>query len=111
MHQYGQFCLDLYDVQNSVALNMPSEYSLVHVPHPGVYTFGGRGGKLVSWEESWGIARKEVKPGLERFTVPEGARLMLVRPNHNPFYFQIPTRAGVVGQYAQPQAHLPVSRV
>ena len=105
MDQYGNFCLDLYDVQNSVAVNIPSDCSLIHVPHPGVYTYGERGAKLVSWEESWGIKGQDVLPGFERFAVPEGARLMLVRPNHDPFYFQIPTRPGAVGhtiQYAQP---------
>lgn len=87
MRQYGQYCLDLFDTVQQAAVNMPQDYAICHVPHPGVFTFGG---KLVSWEESTGVVN--LRPGMEKFSAPEGSRLVLARPGKEHFYFQLPAR-------------------
>jgi len=68
---------------------------------------GDMGAEVRSWEVAWGISAEKIRPGQERFAVPEGAHLALVRPGKPLFFFVLPTRprlfGGVHATYAQPR--------
>ncbi|KIY51938.1 hypothetical protein FISHEDRAFT_56394 [Fistulina hepatica ATCC 64428] len=104
MEQYGQYCLDFFHVADGIPVNTPDGYKISHVPHPGVFTFGGA---LVSWETAMHMDCQRVPQGTEKYSTPEGSRLMLIRPGEEPFYFQIPLRAVQQVEFAQPVAVLP----
>ncbi|ETW75135.1 hypothetical protein HETIRDRAFT_455821 [Heterobasidion irregulare TC 32-1] len=99
--RHGQYCLDFFHAP----VNTPDRYEIVHVPHPGVFTFRGR---LVSWEKALG-KDQHMPPGTDRYSVPEGSQLVVVRPGEDPFYFQVPLRPAQQQrvEYAQPVAALP----
>lgn len=105
MEKYGQYCLNFFHAGDRIAVNTPDRYEIVHVPRPGVFTFGG---KLVSWEKALG-KDQHMPAGTEKYSVPEGSRLVLVRPGEDPFYFQVPLRPAQQQrvEYAQPVAALP----
>lgn len=105
MQKYGLYCFDLFDTSKRIALNLPQGYKFCGAPNPGVYTTGGAGSELISWERAWKVHQDEIRPGQERFTSPEGSHLALVRPGEPPFYFALPKRAmkGIV--FAQPTKH------
>lgn len=98
---YGQYCLDFFHLRKNVAVNTPDNYKMVYVPFPGVYTFGG---ELVSWEAAWGVRKEELRPEQERYSVPEGSRLALLRDGHDPFLFLIPTRIREAMCFTEPRA-------
>lgn len=104
MQQYGIYCLDLYDLSKRAAVNLPQGYKIYNVPSA---VNGDRGTEVMSWEAAWGIGAKEIQPGQERFAVPEGSHLTLVRPRKPLFFFVLPTRprlfGGVRPVYAQPR--------
>jgi len=68
---------------------------------------GGMGAEVRSWEVAWGISAEKIRPGQERFAVPEGSPLTLVRPGKPLFFFVLPIRpclfGGVRAIYAQPR--------
>jgi len=85
---------------------MPEGYEISQLPRPGMLTFVG---KLVSWEEAMGVERQDLRPGMEKFSAPEGSRLVLTRPGEAPYYFAIPTRSLAYNiEFAQPLTTLPM---
>lgn len=86
----GQYCFDFFHIRDGIAVNAPHNYKIVQIPVPGAMTFGGQ---LQPWEISFGINREDIRPGEEKYSVPEGSRLALLRDGEEPFYFRIPTRA------------------
>ncbi|GBE85454.1 hypothetical protein SCP_0706410 [Sparassis crispa] len=104
MEQYGQYCLDFYHVDKRIPVNTPDGYEISPVSHPGVYTFGG---KLVSRETAMRVGRQSLRPGAEKYSTPEGSRLVLTRAGESPFQFEIPFRpVQHQVEFAQPLAVL-----
>ncbi|KAJ6466728.1 hypothetical protein C8R47DRAFT_1153502 [Mycena vitilis] len=79
----GMFFFDLYDRTRRVAVNSPPSFSY-QVLRP------VKNEDLLSMEEDAGIAREAIKPGEERFGVPEGIRCCLKRDGEQDFFFLIP---------------------
>lgn len=104
LEDYGQYCLDFFDERSNIAVNTPDSYTLAYVPFPGVYTFGGT---IVSWEAAWGVRKEELRPQQEKYSVPEGARIALMREGHRPFYFLVPTRSRGNVEFFEPRAPAP----
>lgn len=104
MQQYGLYCFDLYDLSERTAVNLPHDYKICNAPPAMI---GDMGTEVMSWEAAWGISAKEIRPGQERFAVPEGSHLALVRPGKPLFFFALPIRprlfGGVRAVYAQPR--------
>lgn len=87
MERYKQYCLDFFDVDERVAVNAPDDFVIAYYSASGVVTPETR---LMSWERAWKI--EQPRAGQEKYSVFEGARLMLIRPGNEPFYLQLPTR-------------------
>lgn len=105
LERYGQYFLDLFDVRSGISVNTPDDYTIVNVPIPGAFTFGGQ---LVSCETAYGVKRDELRPGAEKYSVPEGSRLAVIRRGQEPFYFQIPTRSIEGIAFAGPRPAIPL---
>lgn len=98
MRDLGQYCLDLVSrARRGEVVNTPKAWKFTFVPLPGTFMPGGQ---LLPWETNFGI--REVLPGQERYSAPEGSRLALIRDGCPPFLFQIPTRP-----YCDMTFHLP----
>ncbi|KAI6008746.1 hypothetical protein F5J12DRAFT_825301 [Pisolithus orientalis] len=95
MAQYGQYCLDFFDLVNDIAVNAPDDYKIWHIPYPGQLTYGEQ---LVSWEAAMHARRST--------SVQEGSWLVLTRSNATPLGFQIPfrPRSMVRMDFAEPHA-------
>ncbi len=76
MAQYHQFCLDFYDVRRGTHVPPPAGWTLWPAVHnvPGTFTMGG---PLSSWERGMGV--DPGPSGDEKWSVPEGAYITLVR--------------------------------
>ena len=121
MDFWGQFCLDFFDVERRVPVNLPAGYAL----YPGVSSLPpgiGAGHALPvhkahlarppqkacplgSWERNMGMT--SIPDGEEKWSVPEGMALMLKRDGHPDFMFQMPARQPPA-VFAQPQLGYPV---
>ncbi|KAI0748863.1 hypothetical protein C8Q74DRAFT_1311088 [Fomes fomentarius] len=99
MGTYRQFCLDFYDTRARTAVNLPQGYALwpAAANPPGVFMIGG---PLRSWENAYGLEGATIPAGEEKWSVPEGAFITLVRVGAPDFTFAVPVRnqyaAGVV---------------
>ena len=82
MEQYGLYCFDFFDVVERTAMNTPNGHA-----HLGMFAFSK---ELVSWETAVGLDR--IPAGTEKYSTPEGSRLVLSRPGKMPYYFEIPPR-------------------
>ncbi|KAL4079249.1 hypothetical protein J3A83DRAFT_4085557, partial [Scleroderma citrinum] len=103
LERYGLYCFDFFDVVERVPVNTPDGYVISYCPHPGVYSFKG---KLVSWETAMKVDR--VPAGMEKYSAPEGSRLVLTCPGKEPYYFEIPRRPFLPRVvFAQPQLGIP----
>ena len=104
MDFYSQYCLDFYDSNRQVPVNLPKGYSLwpAAANLPGVFTVAG---PLVSWETAWGLAPGSFPEGEEKWSVPEGVYITLKRADHpgQDFTFAVPRRQQAnAGAIAQP---------
>lgn len=102
MEPYCQFCLDFYDTRRDVPVNLPKGFTLWPAPsNPlGMYTMSG---PLVSWDVA--IGGNNVPAGEEKWSVPQGMHITLVRedlPGQN-FTFAVPVRSFAPVHLAQPQ--------
>ncbi|KAH0826518.1 hypothetical protein J3R83DRAFT_5525 [Lanmaoa asiatica] len=94
--EFGLYCFDLYNRLTHTAVNLPHDYKICHASNR-TFVLGGRGSELVSWERAWNVPQQNMRPGQERFVVPEGSQLALVRPAKEPFYFVLPRRQTLGG--------------
>ncbi|KAF8447800.1 hypothetical protein L210DRAFT_911995 [Boletus edulis BED1] len=100
MEESKQFCLDFFDVNQDIAVNTPHGHVLWNCS---CLSQQRPEEQLVSWEKAFQI--EIIHPGEERYSVLEGAFLVLTRLDMDPFYFQIPFRPFVAAPgFAQPQA-------
>ena len=107
MGPWGQFCIDFFDVERKVSVNLPLGHSLhpATVPTPPGFGPGypppgfpmavnaptfAMANELRSWERSMGM--RTIPEGEEKWMVPQGAFIMLKREGHADVIFQIPTR-------------------
>ncbi|KAJ7222582.1 hypothetical protein GGX14DRAFT_664297 [Mycena pura] len=81
--RYAQFFFDLYDRKLKHAVNSPPNFRY-EILRP-VQNYD-----LVSIEEAMGITRADIRPGEERFSVPEGTRCCLKRQGVTDFYWEMP---------------------
>lgn len=102
MEKYGLFCFDLYDSSECTAVNLPHGYKICNAPLVGMTN--DMGAEVRSWEVGWGMRAEDIRPGQERFAVPEGSHLALLRHGEPFFFFEIPRR-GVLAAfvYTQPR--------
>ena len=99
MQRFGGYCLDFFDVVERIPVNTPDGYVISYYPHVTPKS------TLVTWERAAGVYR--VRPGMEKYSIEEGALLMLTRPGKEPYCFQIPRRpTQAVPGFAQPQSNL-----
>ncbi|KAA1469122.1 hypothetical protein DENSPDRAFT_558990 [Dentipellis sp. KUC8613] len=91
----GLFLLDFVVKDDSSglfkAVNSGGQFGIYPIHRPGILCSTGR---LISWEEAWGIPLADIKPGCERFSLPEGAFYRLERegmPRFD-FVFRVPAR-------------------
>lgn len=103
MEEFGHYFIDFFHINSHTAVNTPDGFKITSAYTPGTIIFGG---DLVSWEVAMGINQVDLMPGTEKFCVPEGARLMLIRPQEEAFHFQIPVRPVWSTGFAKPQAEL-----
>lgn len=99
--EFGLYCFDLYNRSTHTAVNLPHNYKICHASNNS-FVVGGWGSEVISWERAWNVPQRNMRPGQERFVVPEGSQLALVRPGKEPFYFVLPRRqvSGGVGAIA-----------
>ena len=117
MGPYGQFCLDFYNIERRIPVNLPPGCALypgMTVMPPGFGPGGyiaashlmpasapsSRRGQLGSWERNLGM--QSIPEGEEKWSIPGGACIMLRREGRPDFTFQMPTRQIPVA-VAQPQ--------
>ncbi|PIL34840.1 hypothetical protein GSI_02627 [Ganoderma sinense ZZ0214-1] len=118
MDYWGQFCLDFFDTERKVPVNLPAGYALYpglsSVP-PGAVGHAlpperahlqpvEEGEPLHSWERNMGMA--SIPEGEEKWSIPEGMHLMLRRRGLPDFMFQMPARRAPV-VFAQPRMGYP----
>lgn len=105
MDDLGHYCLDFFDPRgHGKAVNTPAAWKIDSVKTPGSFNLGGQ---ITPWERAFGISPRDTPPGEERYSVPEGSRLVLIRDGHEPLYFQIPTRVHGNITFLQPRpAHV-----
>lgn len=88
----GVWVLDFYNTRDRCAVNSPEGWE-IHisptVPNSMSLAFSGQ---VKSWEANSGIASGDIKPGEERFSMPEGVACSLVRPGCEPLGFLSPQR-------------------
>ena len=116
MDYYGHFCLDFYDTERKTPVNLPAGYGFyaggapslppaAFSPLPGEYVpksvrarMNSRSPRCVpafgSWERNLGI--HSFPEGEEKWSFPEGSRLVLKRNGHPDFMFQVPVRQQAV---------------
>lgn len=100
MQQYGQYCLDFFDIGQHSAVNTPNDYRMWYIPYLGQLSYGEQ---LVSWEAAMKV--ETIPKGEERYSVQEGSRLVLIHSCADPYFFEIPCRPSAVRMvFAQPQA-------
>ncbi|KAF8548874.1 hypothetical protein OG21DRAFT_1422293, partial [Imleria badia] len=97
MEQYSQCCFDFFDLFSHVPVDAPEGFKIMHLPQPSMFPYKGR---LPSWEESMRAPRTQ--DGLEKYSAPEGMKLMLTYPRNDSLYFQIPSRPAMGFSQAQP---------
>ncbi|KAI6118389.1 hypothetical protein F5141DRAFT_999961, partial [Pisolithus sp. B1] len=85
LQQLRHYCFDFYNVTSRVPANTPEGFELWGVRRPGTYSYGGQ---IKSWEAAFGLS--DILPGEEKYSAPEGSRIVLRRPGEDPFYFQVP---------------------
>ncbi|KAJ7632710.1 hypothetical protein FB45DRAFT_913236 [Roridomyces roridus] len=78
------FFFDFYDAVHHIPKNAPQDYRLEIVSPPPC--------PLISLEQHYGEEPKEEQ---ERFMVATKVTCSLMRPNHAPFLFDVPSRAGI----------------
>ncbi|KAJ7627773.1 hypothetical protein DFH06DRAFT_1338948 [Mycena polygramma] len=84
----GMFFFDLYDVDKRRPVNTPAAYTF--------WMIWPRSDKaLHSMEEYAGIRREDIKPGEERYSIPEGDACRLKRKGAADFLFRIPVHPKV----------------
>ncbi|TFY83266.1 hypothetical protein EWM64_g737 [Hericium alpestre] len=86
----GIFLFDFVDMRTKKAVNSPVGYE-VHA-FPNRYHMLNMPGPIISWEAAQNIQRKHIKPGEERFSVPEGTSCALHRRGQEIFMFAVPER-------------------
>ncbi|KZT02562.1 uncharacterized protein LAESUDRAFT_661564 [Laetiporus sulphureus 93-53] len=84
------FLFDFIDMRTKKAVNSPVGYE-VHA-FPNRYHMLNMPGPIISWEAAQNIQRKHIKPGEERFSVPEGTPCALHRHGQEVFMFAAPER-------------------
>ena len=117
MDYWGQFCLDFFDTERRVPVNLPAGYAL----YPGLSSLPPgavghalpperarlqrvqKGEPLGSWERNMGMT--SIPEGEEKWSIPEGMYVALKRVRQEDFVFQMPTRQAAV-IVAQPQRSL-----
>ncbi|PIL22965.1 hypothetical protein GSI_15662 [Ganoderma sinense ZZ0214-1] len=121
MDYWGQFCLDFFDVERKVPVNLPAGYALYPAATtmpPGIgagHPFPARLARanvqplqrsypLGSWERNMGMT--SIPDGEEKWAIPEGMPVMLRRDGHPDFTFQMPTRPPAM-VVVQPQRGIP----
>ena len=119
MDYWGHFCLDFFDIQRKVPVNLPAGHGLYpggpssmppgavdHPPPNDLMRAGVRPMQsypLGSWERNMGIT--SFPDGEEKWSFPEGTYLTLKRDGHPDLAFQMPTRQPVFA--VQPQRGVP----
>ncbi|KXN91556.1 hypothetical protein AN958_00542 [Leucoagaricus sp. SymC.cos] len=99
----GAFVFDFYDCKTFKAVNSSPDWRVSIVPVVGTMSFL-YAGLLRSWEAEEGIRPENIKPGEERFSVPEGVTLELELPGGRKFRFTAPIRH--FDQVASPVANV-----
>ncbi|PIL22963.1 hypothetical protein GSI_15660 [Ganoderma sinense ZZ0214-1] len=120
MDYWGQFCLDFFDVERKVPVNLPLGHALfpgmssmppgigaghplpAHLAHANMQPPTSY--PLCSWERNMGM--QSIPDGEEKWAIPEGMPVMLRRDGHPDFMFQMPRRQAPV-VLAQPQMGYP----
>ncbi|KAJ7719897.1 hypothetical protein B0H16DRAFT_1794029 [Mycena metata] len=87
----GYFYFDFFDGAVGTPFNSPSDWMLYELMGPSQRM------RMPSSEEAFGILRKYIVPGAERFQLWGQLRCRLVRPRHPDFDFRIPARDSEVG--------------
>lgn len=91
MEEFDQFCLDFVDRQTLAPVNLPPGYSIypASANMPGVFMSGG---PLPSIEQSYGYTPDRIPEGAEKWAVPAGAYLTIVRNGVEVLTFKVPVR-------------------
>ena len=89
MEHFGQCCLDFVDRRTRAAVNLPPGYSIYPAVAnlPGVFMSGG---PLPSLEQSYGYTPDRIPAGAEKWVVPAGAYLTIVRDGTGIVTFKVP---------------------
>ncbi|KAI0061433.1 hypothetical protein BV25DRAFT_1886708 [Artomyces pyxidatus] len=99
----GQFFVDFFHIRQRVPVSTPPGYEIYPIAAPGDYQLGD---KLMSWDVAMGYDPR-VTGVAEKFSVPEGSRMRLIRPGHEDFFFIAPVRQSQFN-FAQAVSFLPV---
>ncbi|KAI0062738.1 hypothetical protein BV25DRAFT_1915870 [Artomyces pyxidatus] len=100
---YIDFFLDFFDIRQRVPVSTPAGYAIYPIPAPGDYQYGD---KLISWDVAMGYDPHTTGVA-EKFSVPEGSRMRLIRPGHEDFYLMAPVRQSQFN-FAQAVPFLPI---
>ncbi|KAJ6596110.1 hypothetical protein B0H10DRAFT_1924817 [Mycena sp. CBHHK59/15] len=85
----GMWYLDFYDLMRREPVNTPQGFNIYLVGPPELLAGPG---PLISMERAYGVPQKDIRPGQEKFGLPERAWCKLERPGREPFFFRMPSR-------------------
>ena len=89
MDAYSQFCLDFFDTRQQTPVNLPPGYAIhpASANMPGVFSMAGA---LSSWEKAFGYTADKIPAGEEKWSVPAGTYLSVVRDGRELVTFAVP---------------------
>ena|ERR1700722_18414210 len=82
------YCFDFINDQNQ-PVNMPAGWKIVTVPRPCDFMLPL---DVLSMEAAFGVQSEDIRPGQEKFMVPEGIRLRISIPNKPSVMITFPCR-------------------
>ncbi|KAI0819563.1 hypothetical protein BC628DRAFT_1011127 [Trametes gibbosa] len=88
----SEYCLDFVLSATGEPVNSPFEFNLFAGPGPSIPVGFAPTMGIEPLECSFGIARKDIRPGAEKFVLRDGQRCMLQRPGHKDVQFTVPMR-------------------
>lgn len=93
LESLGQYMFDFFHASARTPTNAPDDHKIFPVVAPGSSAFHG---EYVPWEAAWKVAMgadyNSDGNNAGRYSAPEGTRPVLMHPNHENFYFEIPYR-------------------
>ncbi|KAI0819716.1 hypothetical protein BC628DRAFT_968081 [Trametes gibbosa] len=88
----SEYCLDFVLSATGEPVNSPFEFNLFAGPGPSTPVGFAPTMGIEPLECSFGIARKDIRPGAEKFVLRDGQRCTLQRPGHKDVQFTVPMR-------------------